>query len=402
MEILAPAGNLEKVKYAVAYGADAVYAGSQDFSLRAKADNFTYDDLLKAVDFCHSHNKKLFVPLNIYAHNRHYDKMKDYIQNLSQANVDAVIVSDLGVFDTVQRYAPQIPIHISTQANVCSSNAVKVWQKLGAKRVILARELTFNEIKEIRQNCPDIELEMFIHGAMCISYSGRCLLSSFLNKRSANLGECTQPCRWNYQLVEESRPNEPFPIEEDEKGFYFMNSKDLCLWNRLEEIYLSGIDSVKIEGRMKSIYYVATVTRAYKQSLNEIIKKQTPKIYWREELNKISHRIYTEGFFDEFNSDETQNYETSTYVRDYQFIGNIISCDKNEGNTFAKVKSFYKISENDEIEIIFPDKNNDTIIKNIQLFDENYSKINFTKPNTIFNIKIDKDIPEFGILRKKV
>jgi putative protease len=394
MEILSPAGNLEKIKYAIRYGADAVYAGSQAFSLRAKADNFEYDDLLEAVRFCHEHGKKLFVPLNIYAHNRHIDGIREYIRSLYSAQVDAVIVSDLGVFDLIQDIAPKMPIHISTQANVTSYQSVRSFERLGAKRIILARELTFKEILEIRERCPDIELEIFIHGAMCISYSGRCLLSAYLNNRSANLGECTQPCRWKYSLIEESRPLQSFPIEEDEHGFYFMNSKDLCLWNRLSEIYKAGIDSVKIEGRMKSLYYIAAVTRAYKQSLLAIKNGHKPDAFWHKELDKVSHRIYTEGFFDGFDADDTQNYETSTYVRDWQFVGNV---EKYE-NGFAYIRSYHKISREDEIEIIFPDKKNDIKLTSFELYDDELNEIEFTKPNTVFCIKI-ANIPDFGIIR---
>ena len=437
MELLAPAGNLEKVKYAVVYGADAVYAGSKDYSLRAKADNFDSDDLIQAVDFCHQYKAKLFVPLNIYAHNRHIEDIKTYVKNLQYANIDAIIVSDIGVLDIIKNIAPDIPIHISTQANVTSYHSVKAFQSLGAKRIILARELTFDEIKEIRQKCPDMELEMFVHGAMCISYSGRCLLSAFLNNRSANRGECTQPCRWKYNLVEESRPKESFPIQEDKHGFYFMNSKDLCLYNRLDEIYQAGIDSVKIEGRMKSLYYIAAVTRAYKAKINNCkskenlqdtsyklqdtppyplhkcggensphiygggrggqIELQTPNSKLQDELDKISHRIYTEAFFDGFNVDDTQNYDTSTYIRDWQFVGNILNSD----NGYAFVQSYSKIDNNDQIEIIFPDAKYDLALNNPILFDENFKEISFTKPNSRFYIKLDKQIPQYGIIRVK-
>jgi len=415
VEVLSPAGNLEKIKYAVMYGADAVYAGSQAFSLRAKADNFDYDDLLKAVEFCHTNSVKLYVPLNIYAHNRHIEELKTYIQSIYEAKIDAVIVSDLGVFELVKNIAPNMPIHVSTQANVTSYQAVKAFAKLGAKRIILARELTFSEIKEIRQKCPDIELEIFIHGAMCISYSGRCLLSAFFSNktqniiRSANRGECTQPCRWKYHLIEESRPSEAFSIDEDKHGFYFMNSKDLCLFNRLEEIYQCGIDSVKIEGRMKSLYYISAVTRAYKSQIQSIKSKTTTqdKAFWRTELDKVSHRIYTEAFFDEANAEDTQNYASSTYIRDWQFAGNILEIK----NGYALVKSYAKITENDEIEIIFPDKQYDLKIKKPQLFDENLLAIQSTKPNSSFYIKIvetisnrqiNKQLPEYGILRLKI
>jgi putative protease len=428
VEVLSPAGNLEKLKYAIRYGADAVYAGSQDFSLRAKADNFDHADLIEAVRFCHENDKKLFVPLNIYAHNRHIDKIKAYIKTLAEAKVDAVIVSDMGVFDLVQSIAPDLPIHVSTQANITSYQAVNTFKKLGAKRVILARELTFSEIKEIREKCPDIELEIFVHGAMCISYSGRCLLSAFLSNRSANLGECTHPCRWKYfpsfgggrgwfddgeetvSLIEETRPDQSFPIDEDQHGFYFMNSKDLCLWQRLEEIYKAGIDSIKIEGRMKSIYYVAAVTRAYKQTVLQIEKGLAVDSFWREELDKVSHRIYTEGFFEGFEVSGTQNYETSTYTRDWQFVGCIVganSCSPEEtarrtGVRPYKVRSFHKITPTDEVEMIFPDGRYDMKLKDFRLFDENMNEIGFTKPNSCFYISVDKEVPEFGILRKRV
>ena len=397
MEILAPAGNLEKLKYALAYGADAVYAGSQNFSLRSKADNFNDKDILEATNLCHKDGKKLFVPINIYAYNRHISKLKDYIKKLAEATVDALIVSDLGVLDIINNIAPHIPVHISTQANVTSYQAVKAYQKLGAKRIILARELTFSEIKEIRNECQNIELEIFIHGAMCISYSGRCLLSAFFNDRNANVGECTQPCRWKYSLIEESRPNHHFPINEDDHGFYFMNSKDLCLWSRLKQIYEAGIDSVKIEGRMKSIYYIAATTRAYKQSLVEIEKGYPANDYWREELEKISHRVYTEAFFDKFDAKDTQNYQTTSYIRNWQFVGNIIDKEEN----LVKVKSYHKIESTDEIEIIFPDNKSDLVLKNFVIYDENKNIIRTTKPNSCFYLKIDEDIPDYGVIRLK-
>jgi putative protease len=342
MELLSPAGNLEKLKYAIYYGADAVYAGSQDFSLRAKADNFSHDDLINATKLCHEQGKKLYVPLNIYAHNRHIEPIASYISRLSEARVDAVIVSDIGVCQMVSEIAPDLPIHISTQANTTSFRAVKAWQKLGAKRIILARELTANEISEIRQHCTDIELEIFVHGAMCVSYSGRCLLSSYLNHRSANLGECTQPCRWEYSLLEKTRPGQYFPIEEDHHGFYFMNSKDLCLWNRLTEIKKMGIDSVKIEGRMKSLYYIANVTRTYRTGIDSGCSKSD---FWLSELDKFSHRIYTEGFFSE--QTDLQNYETAQYTRDWQFVGNIVRI---EGD-LALVKSHYKVTNHSTLEL---------------------------------------------------
>jgi putative protease len=390
MELLSPAGNLEKLKYAIYYGADAVYAGSQDFSLRAKADNFSHEDLIVATEFCHEHGKKLYVPLNIYAHNRHIEPISSYIRRLSDARVDAVIVSDIGICQTVSDIAPDLPIHISTQANTTSYRSVKAWQKLGAKRIILARELTSSEVSEIRERCPDIELEIFVHGAMCVSYSGRCLLSAYLNNRSANLGECTQPCRWEYSLIEKSRPGQYFPIEEDQHGFYFMNSKDLCLWNRLTEIKQIGIDSVKIEGRMKSLYYIANVTRAYRAGIDNSCSQRE---LWLSELDKFSHRIYTEGFFSEQN--DMQNYETAQYTRDWQFVGHITRCD----GDLALVKSHYKVTNDSTLELIFPDVNCDITIEKPELFDEEKNRIDFTKPNSYFYVKVSRGFPQYGIVR---
>jgi len=313
MELLAPGGNLQKIQYAVWYGADAVYTAGKDFGLRAKSTNLSDQELREAVEFCHSHNRKIYITLNIYAHNRDIDLLPNYLKFLASLNVDAFIISDAAVFSLACEYAPSIPIHISTQANVTSWKAVEFWQKLGAKRIILARELTIHEIKEIKVKVPDIELEMFVHGAMCMSYSGRCLLSSYLNARSANQGNCTQSCRWEYHLHESSRPNEYFEISEDDRGTYIMNSKDLNLLNRLAEIKEVGIFSIKIEGRMKSLYYAANAVRVYKEALQQIDLGHSSKPVLQEELDKISHRHYSEAFFDAFDSDATQYQFFSLY-----------------------------------------------------------------------------------------
>ncbi|HPY97086.1 MAG TPA: U32 family peptidase [Candidatus Cloacimonadota bacterium] len=397
MELLAPAGNFEKAKYALQYGADAIYIGGKQYSLRAKADNLDDEQLIQLIEYTHSLKKKIFITVNIYAHNSHLDGLEEYINYLSTLNLDGIILADPSIFNLVKKYAPHLPIHISTQANITNWQTVKFWQELGAKRVILARELTFAEIKEIREKCPDIELEIFVHGAMCISYSGRCLISAFFNNRHANLGECTHPCRWNYSLVEESRPGEYFPIEEDEHGTYFFNSKDLCLWNRLKEIYDLGIDSIKIEGRMKSAYYVANVVRTYKKALAAIKEGKTVNPTWEEELDKISHRVYAEGFFAGFDSNTTQHYSSSSYTRDWQYLGNIIKHD----NQYAWVAVLSKFSLAEEISFIFPDLNTDFTLKIEELFDETGHQIDFTKPNTIVKIPINRTIPNFGILRKQ-
>ena len=395
MELLAPAGDLNKLKYAIYYGADAVYAAGNNFGLRAKSTNFSEDHLKEAVDFCHKYNRKIYITVNIFAHNSDIEQLPEYLIFLQKINVDALIISDPGVFSLAKEFAPNIDIHISTQANVTSWRAVEFWYKLGAKRIILARELGIKEIAEIKEKVPKIELEMFVHGAMCMSYSGRCLISAFLNNRSANRGLCTQPCRWEYNLIEKSRPGEFFKIEEDERGSYFFNSKDLNLIKRIPQIKKVGIDSIKIEGRMKSLYYVATVTRTYKAAIEAGIT--TVSANTQEELNKVSHRYYSEAFFDKFDSSKTQYYGSSAYIRDYQFVGEIIKVE--ETSVFVSIKAKFCIG--DEIEFIFPNSKDDIkiIVKNI--FNEENEMIQLTKPNTIIRLDLDKKLPKWGIVRKK-
>lgn len=396
MELLTPAGNLEKLKYAILFGADAVYTATDKFGLRAKAGNLTIDELREATTFCHKHNKKLYVTVNIFAHNHHHEDLPDYVKTLAEIGIDAVIVSDPGVFQVVQENT-NLAIHISTQANVVSWKSAEFWHKLGAERVILARELTFAEITEIKEKAPQVELEMFVHGAMCIAYSGRCLLSAFFNNRSANLGECTQPCRWKYFLMEETRPNEYFPINEDEYGTYIMNSKDLNLINRLAEIYEADIASIKIEGRMKSLHYVCNVTRVYRNALNYIQAGKSVPEKILAELDNISHRVYTEAFFTGFDDEETQHYESSAYIRDYKFIGKIIQ----QEDKLIKIQILNKFEVGDEIEIIFPNIEDDLKIRVDKLYSEDKQRISFTKPNTNAYVEYEGKIPEYGLVRKR-
>ena len=398
MELLSPAGDLHKLKYAVLYGANAVYTAGTQFGLRAKSGNLTREELKQAVEFCHSNKKKIYITVNIFAHNKDIDKLPVYLQFLQSIVVDAFIISDPGIFSLAREYAPEIPIHLSTQANVTSWKSAEFWFQQGAKRIIIARELSISEIKKIREKVPGIELEMFVHGAMCISYSGRCLLSSFLNNRSANQGYCTQPCRWEYGLTEKTRPNEFFSLEEDKYGSYILNSKDLCLVNRLKEIIDAGLDSIKIEGRMKSHYYVANVTRTYKSAIKLIFENKKIPNNLKEELNKVSHRHYTEGFFDSFDSTTTQFYKSSTYIRDYQFIGEIVNTNKK--SIYIAIRA--KFSIGDEIEIIFPDMNNDLSLEISNLYNEEGEPISFTIPNTIVRVDINKEIPSYGIVRKNI
>ena len=395
MELLAPAGDINKLKYAIYYGADAVYAAGNNFGLRAKSTNFSEIHLKEAVEFCHKYNRKIYITVNIFAHNSDIEQLPNYLTFLQKIGVDALIISDPGVYSLAKEFAPDVDIHISTQANVTSWSAVDFWYKLGAKRVILARELGIKEITEIKKKVPKIELEMFVHGAMCMSYSGRCLISAFLNNRSANRGLCTQPCRWEYSLIEKSRPGEFFKIEEDERGSYFFNSKHLNLIKRMPQIRKAGIDSIKIEGRMKSLYYVATVTRAYRAAIEAGIN--TVSTETQEELNKVSHRYYSEAFFDKYDSSNTQYYGSSAYIRDYQFVGEV---QKIEGTSvFISIKAKFCIG--DEIEFIFPDSKDDfkIIVKNI--FNKENEMVQLTKPNTIIRLDLDKRLPKWGIVRKK-
>ena len=329
-ELLMPAGSLDVLKTAFRFGADAVYVGGDMFSLRAKAHNFSDDELKEAVEYAHSINKKIYVTVNITAHNNDLDGLKDYLAFLGRIKPDGFIISDPGVFELAKEYAPDVERHISTQANNVNYQTFKFWYNQGAKRIVYARELTLAEIKEIRQNIPDdCEIESFIHGAMCISYSGRCLLSNYLTGRDANLGECTHPCRWKYYISEETRPGEYFPIEENERGTYIFNSKDLCMIDHIPEIVDAGIDSLKIEGRMKTALYVATIARAYRNAIDtyfensEEYKANVPT--YLEEIAKCTNRMFTTGFYFGKPTAESMVYGESTYVKDFLYLGTLLS-----------------------------------------------------------------------------
>ncbi len=398
MEILSPAGNFTKLKFALNYGADAVYAAGKSFGLRAKADNFSEDELKKATEYCHNLGKKIYITVNIYAKNVQIEKIEKYMAFLNSIQVDALIISDVGLFLVAKEFAPDVDVHVSTQANVTSYKSAEFWYKAGAKRVILARELSIKEISEIKEKIPDLELEMFVHGAMCIAYSGRCLLSAFFNNRSANQGLCTQPCRWKYALTEETRPGQYFPIEEDENGTFILNSKDLCLYDYLQQIKDAGLDSIKIEGRMKSPYYVANVTRIYKKGLELLEENKSLNPYYKEELSKVSHRVYTSGFADGFDSNDTQHYETSAYERNYQYLGEVINID----NEFIEVDIKAKFSIGDDVDFIFPDIEDDFTVTISQIYDREGNLIEFTKPNTIIRLRLENPVKEHCLLRKKI
>ena len=352
-ELLAPAGTMEKLQMALAYGADAAYLGGAQFGLRAFGGNFTNEEIRAAVNLAHGVGKKIYVTVNVFPHNEDLVSLPDYLRFLADVEVDAVLVADLGVFMLAREVATQLPVHISTQANNANWRTVRAWQELGAERVVLARELSREEIREIRRHT-DVELELFVHGAMCISYSGRCLLSSYFTGRDANRGGCAQSCRWKYALVEESRPGECYPIEEDARGTYIMNSKDLCLLPYLDEVVDSGIDSLKIEGRMKSVHYVASVVKAYRMALDACLTGTSYKVReeWLTELEKVSHRSYTTGFFFGKTTEADQIYGSSSYEQTSDFVGLVRAYD--EKTKIAAVEQRNNMKLGQEIEIFQP------------------------------------------------
>lgn len=357
IELLAPAGNLEKLKMAIMYGADAVYIGGEEFGLRASADNFTLEQMKEGLEFAHSRGKKVYLTMNIIPHNEDFDEMPAYVKEVAALGVDAIILSDPGVYSTVRENAPNMEIHLSTQANNTNWRSAKFWYEQGVKRIVLARELSVNEIKEIRGKTSEaLDFEIFIHGAMCISYSGRCLLSNYMTGRDANRGECAHPCRWKYHLVEEKRPGQYMPVYENERGTFIYNSKDLCLIEHIPELIQSGANSFKIEGRMKSAYYVATVVKAYRDAIDAYYADPEGYRYnpqWMEELNKASHREYTTGFYFNKPTGQDQIYHTSAYVRDYSFVGIVLEYDRETG--IAKIEQRNRMFTGDEIEVVKPE-----------------------------------------------
>ncbi|MCC8126667.1 MAG: U32 family peptidase [Clostridiales bacterium] len=359
-ELLIPAGSLEVLKIAVRYGADAVYIGGEAFSLRAKAHNFSHDEMSEGIKFAHAHGVKVYVTANIFAHNEDLGGVEAYFEELRELAPDALIISDPGVFAIARRVLPEMDIHISTQANNTNYETYRFWWELGAKRVVSARELTLKELKEIREKIPpEMEIESFIHGAMCISYSGRCLLSNFLTGRDANQGACTHPCRWNYTLMEETRPGEFFPVMENERGTYIFNSRDLCMIGHIPEIIEAGIDSFKIEGRMKTALYVAAVTRTYRCAIDDY--RKDPALYqarmnwYLEEIGKCTYREYTTGFYFGKPGPDSQIYHNSTYIKNYTYLGTVEEADA-DGRIRIEQKNKFSVGE--RIEVMKPDGRN--------------------------------------------
>ena len=401
-ELLAPAGNMEKLKMALLYGADAVYLGGKAFGLRAFGGNFTNEELQEAVDFAHKLGKKIYVTVNIFPHNSDIAKLPAYLTFLNEIKVDAILVADLGVFTLAKEYAPDVELHISTQANNTNWAAVNAWAELGASRVVLAREMSLEEIKEIREKC-SVELEMFVHGAMCISYSGRCLMSNYLTGRDANRGSCAQPCRWNYALVEEKRPGQYFPVLEDERGTYIFNSKDMCLLPYLPDVIASGVDSLKIEGRMKSVHYAASVVKAYREAIDSYFaapEQFEVKKEWVEELDKVSHRAYTTGFYYGRPTEKDQIYGTSSYTQTSDFVGLVLDYDEKTG--FATVEQRNNMKVGQEIEIFQPH-----LAGYRQILQEMYNDAGEAiqvapHPLQIVKIRMDKPVEPYGILRRDI
>ena len=356
IELLAPAGSLEKLKFAVLYGADAVYIGGEAFSLRTAAENFTREEIREGVEFAHKKGVKVYIALNVIPHNDDVEKIVEAAKEAYVLHVDAAIVADLGTLVALRENVPGLDIHVSTQANIVNTATATAFYRLGAKRVVLARELSMDEIKEIRSKTPvGLELEMFVHGAMCISYSGRCLMSNYMTSRDSNSGACAQPCRWNYHLVEEKRPGEYYPVFEDERGTYIFNSKDLCLIEHIPEIIDAGVTSLKIEGRVKTEYYVASVVKAYREAIDAYYRDgshYTLDPALEEELKKVSHRRYCTGFFEDKTTSESQVYETSSYVRNYDIVGIVKDYDEQTG--IATIEQRNRFFRGDELEVIQP------------------------------------------------
>ena len=402
-ELLAPAGTLEKLKIAFRYGADAVYFGGEKFSLRAAAKNFTFEDMEEGVRIAHKLGKKMYCTVNVMPRNDEIKELLEYVKKLEEIGIDAVLVSDLGVFSIIKDNT-NIPIHISTQANTVNYAACNMWHKLGAERVVLGRECSLKEIQEIQKNISeDLELEIFIHGAMCISYSGRCLLSSFMAGRDSNRGACAQSCRWKYTLMEEKRQGEYFPIEEDENGTYIMNSKDMCMIDHIEELMNLGVASLKIEGRNKSEYYVAVVVNAYRKAID--LYYENPDNYKlldsiKNEMFKVSHRRYYTGFFFGGPREDGIIYDTNDHVKEYDMVAIVLSYDEKTKIAYCKQRN--KFVKGDYIEIFSPEfKREEFIVED--LFDEDEKSIEMcNRPGMLFKIKLPYKVEEGDFLRKRV
>jgi len=403
MELLAPAGSLEKLKMAVIYGADAVYLGGEEYGLRAYAENFSREEIEEGIVFAHSHGKKVYVTVNIIPHNEDLEGIPEYIEYLGRIKADAIILSDPGVLSIVKEILPEMDVHLSTQANNTNWKSAEFWYKQGVKRIVLARELSFGEIAEIRRKAPSgLEFEVFVHGSMCISYSGRCLLSNYMAGRDSNRGMCAHPCRWKYYLMEEKRPGEYFPVYENERGTFIFNSKDLCMIEYIPQLHDIGVDSLKIEGRMKSSYYVATVVKAYREAIDMFY--EDPQNYrfdrtWLEEVSKVSHREFTTGFYTGKPSGNGQIYHTSSYIRDYDFVGLVTDYDKKTG--IAVVEQRNRMYNGDIIEVVRPvGPCFEQVIRDMRNIDNEPIDV-APHPQMTVLMPMDRDVEPYTMLRRK-
>ncbi len=401
-ELLIPASSLEVLKTAVIFGADAVYIGGEAFGLRAKAKNFSREDMQKGIEFAHNHGVKVYVTVNILAHNRDLPGVREYLKELKSMRPDALIIADPGIFEMAKEICPEIERHISTQANNTNYAAYQFWWKQGAKRVVSARELSLEEIREIREHIPEeMEIESFVHGAMCISYSGRCLLSNYFTGRDANQGACTHPCRWKYAVVEETRPREYMPVYENERGTFIFNSKDLCMIEHIPELVEAGIDSLKIEGRMKTALYVATVARTYRKALDDYAK--SPEIYrknmpwYLSQISNCTYRQFTTGFYFGKPDENTQIYDNNTYMREYVYLG--IIGEVKEG--MCRIEQRNKFSVGEEIEIMKPDGANVPVVVKRILNEEGQEQESAPHSKQILYVELDADADIYDILRKR-
>lgn len=402
-ELLAPAGNLDKLKIALTYGADAVYIGGEEFSLRVAADNFTLDEMKEGIAFAKKKGKKVYLTANVIPHNKDIDSYAKYLTEVKDLGLDAVILSDLGMFGVTKEVAPKLDIHISTQANNVNFRSAEAWHKLGASRVILAREMSLEEIREIREKTsPELELEAFVHGAMCISYSGRCLLSNYMTGRDGNGGACAHPCRWKYYLMEEKRPGEYMPVYENERGTFIYNSKDLCMIEHVDKLVESGLSSFKIEGRVKSEFYVATVVAAYRRAIDEYLENPQKWVFkqeWLDELKKVSHRDYTTGFYFGKPGGTEQHYASSSYIREYDMVG--IVDDFDEETSTAKIIQKNRFFKGDTVEFLCPDGTFfEQKIEAIIDGDGNEIEV-ANRPQSVAYIKTDKKVYKDSFMRKR-
>ncbi len=402
-ELLIPASSLEVLKIAVMYGADAVYIGGEAFGLRAKAKNFSMDEIREGIAFAHEHNVKVYITANILAHNDDLEGVRAYFEELKEIRPDALIIADPGVFEIAKEVCPDIERHISTQANNTNYATYNFWHALGAKRVVSARELSMAEIKEIRAHIPDdLEIETFVHGAMCISYSGRCLLSNYFTGRDANQGACTHPCRWKYSIVEETRPNEYMPVYENERGTYIFNSKDLCMIGHIPDLFDAGIDSFKIEGRMKTALYVATVARTYRKAIDDYM--ESPELYeahmpwYLDQISNCTYRQFTTGFFYGKPSEEAQIYDNNTYLKEYTYLG-IVGETNEEG--LYRIEQRNKFSVGEEIEVMKPDGQNLTVTVKRIVDEEGNEMESAPHPKQVLYIDLGQSLEVYDILRRK-